>query len=314
MKKILLAIFFICIFLVTAFIFFTKTNNRKISVVSPLPDFLTRIINNQALSLNLWLPKIDENKQSGLQVSARSALVYDLSTGKTLYSKNPTEKMPMASLTKIMTAIIGLENKKSDDKYLVKKNDLVGEDSMGLSENEILNLDDLLYGLVLHSGNDAAETIADNYKNGRAGFIKAMNSRANSLGLSDTKFNDPSGLAGDGVQYSTAYDLLVMTNYALGFPEFAKVVQTFDFDIPKTSTHSEYDLENETNLLTSYPGVKGVKTGYTDEAGLCLVTYLDYDGHKIIGVILNSQNRIDDMKRLLDFSLKEESITPPNHG
>jgi len=313
-KKILLAIFFIFIFSVVAFIFFTKTDDQRISVISPLPDFLTRIINNQALSLNLWLPKINNNKSNGLQVSARSALIYDLATGKTLYSKNPKEKMPMASLTKIMTAIISLENKKQDDKYLVRSRDLVGEDSMGLSENEVLSLDELLYGLVLHSGNDAAETIADNYKTGRAGFIKAMNDKADSLGLSDTRFNDPSGLTGDGAQYSTAYDLLVITNYALGFPEFAQVVKTFDFDIPKTSTHNEYDLENETNLLTSYPGVEGVKTGYTDEAGLCLVTYLNYDGHKVIGVILNSQNRIDDMKRLLDFSLKEQGITPPQHG
>jgi D-alanyl-D-alanine carboxypeptidase len=185
---------------------------------------------------------------------------------------------------------------------------------MGLSENEVLDLDDLLYGLVLHSGNDAAETIADNYKSGRANFIKAMNQKAYSLGLSSTRFSDPSGLAGDGEQYSTAYDLLVMTKYALGFSAFAQVVQTFDYNIPKTSVHSDYELENETNLLTSYPGVKGVKTGYTDEAGLCLVTYLNYDGHKIIGVILNSENRIDDMKRLLDFSLKEQGITPPVHS
>lgn len=314
MKKILLIIFFICIFSAVAFIFFTKTDNQKIEVISPIPGFLTRIINNQALSLNLWLPKIDGNKNKSLQISAKSALIYDLTTNKTLYSKNPKEKMPMASLTKIMTAIIALENRKKDDKYLVKEKDLVGEDSMGLSENEVLNLDELLYGLVLHSGNDAAEVIADNYKGGRESFIKAMNDKADSLGLADTKFNDPSGLAGDGEQYSTAYDLLVMTNYALSFPTFAKVVQTFDFNIPKTPTHNEYILENETNLLTSYPGVKGVKTGYTDEAGLCLVTYLEYDGHKIIGVILNSENRIDDMKRLLDFSLKEQGITPPPHS
>jgi D-alanyl-D-alanine carboxypeptidase len=172
-----------------------------------------------------------------------------------------------------------------------------------------------MYGMMLHSGNDAAEVLANNFPGGRTAFVKAMNNKTKALGLKDTNFTNPTGLEGDGKQYTTSYDLVVMTEYALtNFPLFDQVAATFDFNILPTDTHKAFYLENETNLLTSYPGVKGVKTGYTPEAGLCLVTYLDFGGHKIIGVILNSENRRDDMKELLDYSLKSLGITPPNHG
>ena len=213
-----------------------------------------------------------------------------------------------------MTAIIALENKKTDDKYLVTKDNLVGENSMGLSEGEVLSLKELLYGLILVSGNDAAETFATNFKGGRTAFIKAMNDKAKTLSLSDTNFTNPSGLEGDGNQYTTAYDLIVITEYALAkFPLFRQVVSTFSYTIEQTNTHKAFLLENETNLLTSYPGVKGVKDGYTPEAGLCLITYLDYEEHKIIGVILGSNNRRQEMKDLLDYSLKSIDIIPPKH-
>lgn len=186
---------------------------------------------------------------------------------------------------------------------------------MGLTAGEKLSLDELLYGLVLNSGNDAAETLASNFTGGREAFIQAMNEKANALGLSNTHFTNPSGLEGDGNQYTTAYDLLVITNYALSnFSEFKKVVGTFSMELPYSTNHKYFYLENETNLLSSYPGVKGVKDGYTPEAGLCLVTYLDYQNHKIIGVILGSGDRRGEMIELLDYSLNSIGITPPKHG
>ena len=290
--------------------------SKNLKVLSPVPDFLTYFKNNQVATINLWFPTF------GLfginigepNITAKSALIYDLSSENTIYTKNPKEKLPMASLTKIMTAIVALENKKEQDNYVVGKNDLVGEDVMGLSENEVLNLRELLYGLILPSGNDSAETLASNFPGGRVAFIKAMNDKAKALGLSDTNFTNPTGLEGDGSQYTTAYDLLVITKYALSkFPTFNDIVSTFDYNIFQTATHKAFYLENETNLLTSYPGVKGVKTGYTPEAGLCLVTFLDYKGHKILGVILNSDNRRGDMKDLLDYALKTQGIKPPPH-
>ncbi len=285
--------------------------------VSPLPDFLTLSKNNQVRFLDLWLPAFAQNKENVIDnndITAKSALVYDLTSNKSIYEKSASDRLPMASLTKIMTAIIALENKKTDDKYRVTKADLVGEDSMGLSEGEIVSFEELLYGLMLPSGNDASEVLANNHPTGRDGFINDMNKKAKSLGLNDTNFVNPSGLQGDGDQYTTTYDLLVITRYALEtFPEFAKAVSTPEYSISETDSHKAYNLYNETNLLTTYEGVKGVKTGFTPEAGLCLVTYLDYKGHKIIGILLNSENRRGEMKILLDYSLKTYGINPPEY-
>ncbi len=300
-------------FLITQQVFF----KQKIVLVSPLPHFLTFFKNNQVTTLNLWLPSmIYADNKNGLEkpeISARSSLVYGLTTNRILFEKNSKEKIPMASLAKIMTAIIALEKYKEENKLKVGKEDLVGENSMGLSKGEVLTFEELLYGLVLVSGNDAAEVIAHNYSDGRESFIRAMNNKAKSLGALSTNFTNPTGLEGDGNQYSTALDLLVITKYAIRFPLFRKVASTVNYQIPATSIHKEFDLENETNLLTSYPGVKGVKTGYTPEAGLCLVTYLDYQGHEIIGIILGSNKRREEMKELLDYSLKIQEIDPPYH-
>jgi serine-type D-Ala-D-Ala carboxypeptidase (penicillin-binding protein 5/6) len=282
---------------------------------SPIPDFLMLSNNNQVQLLDFWSPVMQQvHGDTGdlADLTAQSVLMYDLTENKILYEKDIDIRRPMASLSKIMTAIIALDNQKPDDKYTVIKDDIVGEDSMGVSAGEVYDFHDLLYGLLLPSGNDAAEVFAHNYPTGRAGFVQAMNNKAKALGMLNTHYTNPSGLQGDGDQYTTAYDLLILTRYALEqYPLFAQVVATGSYAVQATSTHKEIDLANETNLLTSYPGVMGVKTGYTPEAGLCLVTYLDYDGHKIVGIILNSQNRRGEMKELLDYSLKTVAVTPP---
>ena len=286
------------------------------SIASPIPSYLNLQDNKQVTFLDLWTPivqKIYGEGQPELNLSAKSVVMYDLATGQTLYSKNPDEKLPMASLTKIMTAIIALENQKADDRYLVTQQDIVGEDSMGVSPGEVFSLDDLLYGLLLPSGNDAAETLATNYPGGAQAFTLAMNQKAKALGMLDTHYTNPSGLEGDGDQYTTSYDLLIVTRYALeNFPQFAKTVATYEYDIPASPDHKAFTLYNETNLLTTYEGVAGVKTGYTPDAGYCLVTYLNYKGHNIIGILLGSQDRRQEMKDLLDYSLKELAITPPH--
>lgn len=289
----------------------------KVLITSPLPAYFDMTKNDQVTQLDFWIPS-EKLLDIGLpkpDVSAASAVSYDLVTDQFLFEKNMKVKKPMASLTKIMTAIVALEHKKPDDRYAVRQSDLVGEDSMGLEAGEMLSLKELLYGLILHSGNDAAEVLASNSTVGRDGFVDAMNKKVQTLGLTDTHFTNPTGLEGDGKQYTTVYDLMVMTRYALvNFPLFNEVIATFSMDIPQTATHKEYYLENETNLLTTYPGVKGVKTGYTPEAGLCLVTYVEYGDHKIIGVVLNSENRRDDMKEILDYSLRTLGVNPPRHN
>ena len=321
MKKFSVFLVFVVFLALISFVtanIYSKVSNNKTSIVSPVPDFLTIFLNREVSSLNLWTPSLGNKVLTELQapnISAGSALIYDTTSKQVLYSKDPKQRLPMASLTKVMTAVIALENKKKDDRYRVLQEDLIGEDSMGLTAGETLTLSDLLYGIMLNSGNDAAETLATNFPKGRNAFIKAMNDKIKTLGLSDTNFTNPSGLEGDRKQYTTVYDLLVITQYALtNFPLFDQVVSTFDYNIPYSSLHKAFYLENQTNLLTSYPGVKGVKTGYTPEAGLCLITYLDYDGHKIIGVILGSDDRRGEMIELLDYSLETLGITPPHHG
>ena len=304
-------------FLVGLFFTYNKIVS-EVGLISPLPPSLTVLVNNQVSTLNLWTPIFEffeplTNAQEKPVISAKSALVYDLIDQKVLYAKNPEEELPLASITKIMTAIVALESGKEDDEYMITSGYLVGENSMGLTEGEVISLKDLLYGLILPSGNDAAETLAGNFPGGREKFIEAMNNKAKSLGLKNTNFTNPSGLEGDGNQYTTAYDLLVITNYAMKISLFREVVKTVNYHIPYSFEHKEFYLTNETNLLTSYPGVFGVKTGFTPEAGFCLVTYLDFKGHELIGVILGSENRREEMKELLDYSLKIQGITPPPH-
>src|SRR6185369_9533653 len=319
MKK-FISYFILVLFISVTFagLFVYLTHDKKQGLLhSPLPDFLTMNKNRQVTLLDVWLPFIQQAQGSEFDadtLTAKSVLMYDLTMQKAVFEKNPRERLPMASLTKIMTAIISLENPRSDDRYEVVGADLVGEDSMGLTPGEVLSREELLYGLMLPSGNDAAEVLASDSPFGRDGFIKAMNDKARALGLKDTLFSNPSGLQGDGEQYTTTYDLLVITKYALeNFPIFAKIVSSPEYFISERPTHKAYDLVNETNLLTTYEGVRGVKTGYTPEAGLCLVTYLDYKGHKIIGVLLNSENRRMEMKELLDYSLRSLHIDPPEY-
>jgi len=301
---------------VFSFLFFKLQTSSDLK--SPLPSFLSLKDNSQVSSIDVWIPTVSVLESfikgnSDPDISASSALVYDLSEKEVLYQKSAKSRLPMASLTKIMTAVVAIENEK-EGLYEVEKKHLVGENSMGLTPGEELTLEELLYGLILNSGNDAAEVLADNFPGGRSKFIQAMNDKAKSLGLSDTNFTNPTGLEGDGDQYSTTYDLLVISEYAIrNFELFRKVIGTFEYEIPYNDYHKAFFLQNETNLISSYPGVKGIKDGYTPEAGLCLATYLDYGGHEIIGIILGSNNRRQEMKNLLDYSLKQQGITPPDH-
>ena len=303
------ASYFITVVLLGIFIslfFYLFSLNKSPLYSSPIPVFLELKNNKQATFLDFWLPVFETFASTNRvpEIHARSALMYDLVNEKVIYEKNSKTQVPMASLTKIMTAIIALEDKNMPDIYKVNKADLVGEDSMGLELGEILNKEELLYGLMLNSGNDAAEVLARNYTFGRDGFLKAMHDKAKVLGLNNTSFSNPSGLQGDGSQFTTAEDLLKLTRYAIDyFPLFRKIVSTYEYKVSANEYHKEFYLVNETNLLSTYEGVKGVKTGYTPEAGMCLVTYYEKDGFRLIGILLNSPDRRGEMRSLLDFAL-----------
>lgn len=253
-----------------------------------------------AAPLTLDAPELGEQFGTAEQpnIFGKSALMIDLNSNKVLFEKNSKQKMKIASLTKIMTAVVALEHKDINDKiYVTRHAAYVGEDTMYLTTGEVYTLKELLYGLLLNSGNDAAYAIADGVAGDSDTFVKWMNIKAHELGMKDTEFMDPSGLDDD--TYSTTGDLVKLSRYAMKYPTFREMVKTYNIEFI-SDEHKYVYLENATNLLTTYPGVAGIKTGYTEEAGLCLITYASNDGHEVLGVVLNSTDRKGDMILMLD--------------
>ncbi|MDR0978360.1 MAG: D-alanyl-D-alanine carboxypeptidase, partial [Lachnospiraceae bacterium] len=212
----------------------------------------------------------NSNISGAPQIYSRSAIVYDRTTKQILYGKNENTERPMASTTKIMTAIILIENSDlSQTVEVCKEAASVGGSTLGISTGDKITLNDLLYGLMLRSGNDAAVQIAITVAGSVESFAELMNNKTKELGLTHTHFVTPHGLDSEK-HYTTAYELAVITDYALQNPIFAKVVST------KTATISINGLPktiNNTNeLLGSLQGVNGVKTGFTNGAFRCLVT------------------------------------------
>lgn len=276
------------------------------------PKMLSPWISGGMLAANLWLP--DAFASSSAQepeITADSAYFVDANTGQVLYEKNPHLKRPIASLTKVMTAIVTLENHGWNDQILVSKDAANMEpDHMLLQSGEKLTVEELLYGIFLVSANDAAEALAENTAGGRENFISEMNKTANLLGMYDTHFINPTGLQEDGKdQFSSAYDVALMARYLVSqFPHVIDISSTYHKILPQTPTHQDYDMYSGINLLTTYPGVKGLKIGYTPEAGLTIVSLAERDNHWVIGVLLNSEDRRDEARKLLDYSFKKLGV------
>jgi D-alanyl-D-alanine carboxypeptidase (penicillin-binding protein 5/6) len=322
-KKIIIpvTVFLVISFLAIVIRFIFKKPTQEQIFVSPVPQVATSIFRQgkpAIENIKLWYPdekKISQLSQTPPIITGESAFSVDITTQKVLLEKNSRQRRPASSLIKIMTAIIALENASVDREITVsQKAATIGEDSMGLTAGERYSLRELLYGLLLVSGNDAAEAISEGVAGREDIFVSLMNAKAVSLNLNDTKFVNPSGLDGDGEHYSTAYDLMIMTQYALRkFPLFREIVATKEYIIPKTENHKQIYLGNETNLLRTYPGVMGVKTGYTPASGLCLITLLQNQGQEILAVVLDSADRRVDMKKILDFSrIDSRNVTKSN--
>ncbi len=250
-----------------------------------------------------WAPATENNTSNQPEIIGKAGILVEVNSGDILYSKDSYKKRPIASLTKIMTAVIALEHKDINEKiYVTRDSANIGENSMSLSYGEVYTLEELLYGLVLHSGNDAAYAISEGVAGNTEIFVEWMNIKAKELGLNDTHFEDPSGL--DDNTYSTPLDLVKLTRYALKNPNFKKIVGTLEFEIQNDGDNKYIYLYNQTNLLSSYPGVAGVKTGFTEKAGLCLVTYANNEGKEVVGVVLDSIDRKGDMILMLDHGFE----------
>lgn len=235
-------------------------------------------------------------------INARSAIVMDFETGNILYEKNAYRKRPMASTTKIMTAIIALENSDLNDDVLISQRAAnMGGSVMGLKKDTIVKMKDLLHGLLICSGNDAAVAIAEHVAGSVDAFCELMNEKALELGAYSTSFANPHGLDAEN-HYTTAYDLAKITRYALKNPVFNDIVR-------KTEFYFDGKVLKTTNeMLTSYAGADGVKTGYTGLAGRCLVTSATRDDKRFISVVLfcDTKNlRTTSSQKILDYAFSE---------
>jgi len=246
-----------------------------------------------------WKLGVQNHTSTQPEIAGQAGMLVDINTGDILFDKNAELQFPIASLTKIMTTVVALEHKGLQEKVFVSGDSAsIGENSMGLTYGETYTLEELMYGLILVSGNDAAYAIADGVAESSDRFIEWMNFKAAELGLRNTVFTDPSGL--DDGNVSTPADLAKLTRYAMQNPDFKKIVGTVETEIYPNEFHKYVYLFNQTNLLTTYPGVAGVKTGFTEAAGLCLVTYATNDGREVVGIVLDSIDRKGDMILMLD--------------
>ncbi len=230
-----------------------------------------------------------------VDVSAESAIVLDCYTGKVIYEKNADEKRSIASTTKIMTGLLASEIYDIDEEVIIKPEWCgIEGSSMYLTAGETLKIGDLIHGLMLASGNDAATALAS-LRNESDSFITLMNSRAAEIGLENTNFENPSGLDSEN-HYSTARDMAVLTQFALKNQYFAKVCST------KQGNIGNRFFANHNKLLFLIKGCIGVKTGYTDDSGRCLVSAVNRDGRQFIAVTLNAPDDWEDHKKLYDMA------------
>ncbi|MFZ5645159.1 MAG: D-alanyl-D-alanine carboxypeptidase family protein [Bacillota bacterium] len=236
---------------------------------------------------------------ASLAVSSDAAILMDADTGQVLYAKNPHQKRPIASTTKIMTALVAIECGNLKDVVNVSpRAAAINESTIYLEPGEKLTLEELLYGALLRSGNDACVAIAEHVAGREDTFVGWMNFKAAKLGLKNTLFKNTNGLPNSD-HLSTTYDLAVITRSALKNPVFNKVISTKSHVIrgPVGPRH----LSNTNKMLWSYEGADGVKTGTTNAAGKCLVSSASRGSRRLIAVVLHSDNRWADSIRLLDY-------------
>lgn len=261
-----------------------------------------------ALSAAFLLWSAPACADAAADTSAGSAVVIEQSSRRVLYEKNAHEQRPMASTTKIMTALVALEYGYLDDVVTVSENASgVEGSSLYLGVGEKLTLRDLLYGLMLRSGNDAAVAIAEHIGGSVPHFVEMMNEKAKELGAYDTNFVTPNGLDADG-HVTTAYDLALIAAAAMENETFAQIVSTQRYVIPWEGHEWDRVVVNKNKLLTEYDA-DGIKTGYTKQAGRCLVGAKTQDGMQLVSVVLNCAPMFEDTQALMDTCFAQYEMT-----
>lgn len=244
------------------------------------------------------------------EITAKAAIIMEARTGKVLYSKNAEERKYPASTTKMMSLIVALEHGNLNDIVTASSNAANTEgSSLWLTQGEQEKMIDLLYGIMLVSGNDATVAVAEHISGSVDNFAKLMTEKAHALGARDTNFTNSSGLP-DPNHYSTAHDLARIAAYGYKNPLFTKIISTKEWIMPWPGKAFNRDLYNENKMLWLYEGGNGVKTGYTDAAGRCLVSGAYRNGIQLVAVVLDSERMWDDSIALLDYGFQQIKPKP----
>ncbi len=255
-------------------------------------------------------------------LTSSTAYLEDMDTGDVLVNINGEKTLPMASITKIMTAVIAIQTGNLNQGIPIKQ-DAIDEvtlhngSSAMLQVGDVVSLKDLLYGLLLPSGDDAAIAIADGLAGSPDKFVQRMNLFAHRLHLYQTHYTNPDGLTPDNQtnpnHYTTATDLVHLAQYAMSLPLFAQIVQTPTYILAAPGLHHKYTWKTTNDLLGTFAGMNGIKTGHTVEAGYCLLFSATQAGHHLMGVVLHSdtyQGRFNDAKALLNWGFKLPLLPP----
>lgn len=244
-------------------------------------------------------PPVNTYKVPAPYVSAESYVITDLKSGSTLDSKNENKLLFPASTTKVMTALVVLDKFDLDDVMTVKT--VITEGSkMNLVSGETLTVESLLYGALVHSANDAAFTLAENYPGGVDAFVVKMNEKADEIGLSDTHFTNPIGFD-DPRHYTTSSDLTKLSVYALKNKIIDKISSTKSITVSDTTFTFFHKLDNVNQLLGKVAGISGLKTGYTENAGEILISTVKKNGHTVLFAVMKSKDRFGETVALIDW-------------
>ena len=276
------------------------------------------IVIREKIELTSFTPIPELSDSSNFPIlSAQAALAVDIDSGISLYEKNPNTPLLPASTTKIITALVAMDNYSLETNLTVGKFWVEGQ-KMGLREGEKIRVDDLLQGLLIFSANDAAEVLALNYPGGRSAFIDAMNEKARTLSLENSNFKNPTGLDGNG-HSSTARDLVRVSEFAMRNKKFAQIVATKEKSVTSVDGKIAHKLINLNELVGKVEGVLGVKTGWTEVARENLVTYIERVGHRVMIALLGSQDRFGETEELIswifeNYEWQEVSLPQGNYS
>jgi D-alanyl-D-alanine carboxypeptidase len=299
-----------------------------ISVPSAVPNLWRRARGAVSLAVvllvvtALWPPLALAQEVPELRITSTNYIAIDAETGEIYAQRGAHERRAPASLTKVFTAIEAIESAPPDMQVITSESDLVSEfaSQVGFSPGEAFEVEELLYGMMLPSGNDAARALArglgaeegDTDEEALNRFLARINQRVKNMGLTDTQLVNPDGWGVPG-HYSSAYDLAAFTMYALRYPRFVKAFSTGTYETAEGS----YEFRNNNRMLRTYEGIVGGKTGYDDDAGWCLINVAERNGRRVIAVTMNGvapDDWYDDNRVLLDYAFEQQALRAETGG